>query len=156
MQRNDTWFVTCRDLALFCLLIFLCGQKLAHAQTQEPSHEPHFIYDSRGKISGLNNMSDRNAVQDCELAKWRGRIVKLGRDNMELRIQGFTFLRDDGQRIHINMDDYLYDESSMTVRDYIPSLIKEGARLNLDIRQCGAAGRVFFLEAASQPYGKSK
>lgn len=98
--------------------------------------------------TAVTGLSEENG---CFPAKLNGRVVKRAFDANGITVTSITIEERSGERSFINVDDENLKTASMSARSNairaMQILLKEGARVNLGIFACGAAGRVMMLDA---------
>lgn len=87
----------------------------------------------------------------CFPARLAGRVVKRTFAKDEIMLAGVTIEQPSGERTYINIDGDKIDRSSMAARANavraLQIMLREGARVQLGVFACGAAGRVMMLDS---------
>jgi hypothetical protein len=125
------------------------GRKVTRLAPRETSSGlPTYQLDSsQTKVIALSNLTSDN---DCSGGQETGKIVKreFGKDGLNLI--GVVIEQPDGSREFINVEVDL-DKTDNVTRSWVmkglQSLLAEGRSVQIDVRLCGAAGRVKMIDA---------
>jgi len=109
--------------------------------------EPEVRFNGTTPVAAMN-LSDADG---CFPARLEGRVVKRTFAKDEIMLAGVTIEQPSGERTYINVDGDKIDRASMAARGNavraLQIMLREGARVQLGVFACGAAGRVLMLDA---------
>ena len=109
--------------------------------------EPEVRFRGTAPIKAMN-LSEENG---CLATALVGRVVKRVFAADEIMMKSVTIEEATGERLLINIDDEKIDRANMAARTNavraLQIMLREGARVNLGVYACGAAGRVLMLDA---------
>jgi len=127
----------------------------AVAQTDE---EPRYKLDkAQSRVVEVTNLYP---TTDCSPGgSITGRVVKrVFDDEQGTLVRGFTIEHSDGSRSYINIDEEpVRKASAVTAGWVIPALqtlLKEGQRVSVGVKLCGAAGRVVMADSIRPQHGR--
>jgi hypothetical protein len=134
------------------------GRKVSRlAPSESPFGQPAYQLDgSQTKVISLSNLFPS---QDCTpRGSTAGTIARREFSKDGLKITGVVIEQSDGTREFVNVDVNL-DNSDMVTRSWVmkglQTLLAEGRSVHLDLRLCGAAGRVEMIDAIREQPSRS-
>ena len=126
--------------------------RLSPGETNSPNEPssslPAYQLDrSRTKVIALSNLS---SDQDCANGKEAAKIIKREFSKDGLTLTGIVIELPDGSRGFVNIDVKLEKLDNATrswVMKGLQTLLAEGQSVQIDVKLCGAAGRVMMIDA---------
>lgn len=116
---------------------------------------PAFAIEPQTKFSGntpvaVSGLSERNG---CYPHRMAGRVAARKFDESGVVLQSVTIEDGTGERTFINVDTNVIAQANAADRTNalrgLQIVLREGARVRLDVYACGAAGRVIMLESVA-------
>lgn len=108
---------------------------------------PAFQLDaSQSRVLSISGLAE---APDCHSATLTGRIVARQFGRRGTTLTGVTVEDRSGRRTFVNIDVRTSDLGRYQIgwiNDGLTTLTRQGARVSLGIKQCGAAGRVMMLD----------
>ena len=106
-----------------------------------------------GSQTSVVALSNLYAETDCQPGRLIGLVVGRQFDKQNVVVSGVTVEGQQGERTFVNVDVDL-NNVNMATRSWVvrglQTLLKEGNRVLLGVKLCGAAGRVMMIDAVSR------
>jgi hypothetical protein len=136
------------------LFLLLPSQELLAQTTDEPRYK---LDRTQSRVTELSNLYPDNECHPD--GPYVGRVVKRVFDEEQGTIvRGFTIETGDGSRSYINVDDEALKNANRVTSGWVipalQTLLKEGQRVSVGVKLCGAAGRVIMVDSIRPVRGR--